>query len=384
MRVAINLLTDHPDHPSGAHWFWTRVIPEMAKRLDDDEELHVLVSPRSRSLHDGYGHNVAHITFPWSNERPAWRTLSEHVYAPARLPRARIDVFSTLLAPLVKPAPGLVVHFKTLHAYTEPASVRPTARLYRRLSYPRTARLADAIILNSESLRQEVLRYLDVDEDKLHLIPEAVDHELFRPGDPAESRDHIARTYGITEPFVLFANFGQSSLDFEIRLFLADITNSVIVQNDVRFAVVEAFKNHGIEIPFPHLTLYMAQNKPGRSSTERRVGPPDVEQKPGREAVPPQGVLRLLFQAAEGILHTGEAWLKPIATGVRWRSPKRRTDEARADRAGGAVKSHSCLLQLLAYSQTFPTSTSSGAIVSGRRAAGLNTNSPRRARTPQN
>ena len=34
MRVAINLLTDDPGHPSGAHWFWTRVIPEMARRLD--------------------------------------------------------------------------------------------------------------------------------------------------------------------------------------------------------------------------------------------------------------------------------------------------------------------------------------------------------------
>ena len=55
MRVAINLLTDDPSNPSGAHWFWTRVIPEMAKRLTDDEELYLLVSPRSRPMHDGYG-----------------------------------------------------------------------------------------------------------------------------------------------------------------------------------------------------------------------------------------------------------------------------------------------------------------------------------------
>ena len=39
MRVAINLLTDDPANPSGAHWFWTRVIPEMASRLTDGEEL---------------------------------------------------------------------------------------------------------------------------------------------------------------------------------------------------------------------------------------------------------------------------------------------------------------------------------------------------------
>ncbi len=55
MRVAINLLTDDPDHPSGAHWFWTRIIPEMAPHLAEDEELHLLVSPRSRATHQGYG-----------------------------------------------------------------------------------------------------------------------------------------------------------------------------------------------------------------------------------------------------------------------------------------------------------------------------------------
>jgi glycosyltransferase involved in cell wall biosynthesis len=206
MRVAINLLTDDPAHPSGAHWFWTRIIPEMAKRLTDEEEFHLLVSPRSRPLHEGYGPNVNYITFPWSNERPPLRTLSEHLYTPFRLPRAGIDVFSTLMAPLFNPSWSLVVHFKTLHAYTAPGSVRPTARLYRRLSYPRTARLAEAIIINSESLRGEVQHYLDVDAAKLRLIPEAVDHELFRPGDRAEAWQRVSERYGVTAPFVLFVS----------------------------------------------------------------------------------------------------------------------------------------------------------------------------------
>ncbi len=81
-----------------------------------------------------------------------------------------------------------MVHFKTMHAYTAPQSLRRSVRLYRRLSYPRTARVADAIIINSESLRAEVQRYLDVDPAKLRLIPEAVDHDLFHPGDPDEAR----------------------------------------------------------------------------------------------------------------------------------------------------------------------------------------------------
>jgi glycosyltransferase involved in cell wall biosynthesis len=206
MRVAINLLTDDPANPSGAHWFWTRVIPEMAGRLTDGEEFHLLVSPTSRPMHQGYGANVHYITFPWSNESPSKRTLSEHLYAPVRLPLSRIDVLSTLMAPIVRSAPSLVVHFKTLHAYTAPQSVRLAARLYRRMSYPRTSKIADAIVINSESLRREVTHYLDVDPAKLHLIPEAVDHEVFRPGDRDEAWRQVSTRHGVSRPFVLFVS----------------------------------------------------------------------------------------------------------------------------------------------------------------------------------
>jgi glycosyltransferase involved in cell wall biosynthesis len=205
MRVAINLLTDDPDNPSGAHWFWTRVIPEMAKRLETGEELHLLVSPKSRQHHQGYGPNVFYITYPWSNERRVLRTLSEHLYSPVRLPLSHIDVFNTLMAPMVNIPWSLVVHMKTMHAFTDPASLTPMARAYRRMNYPRTAQAAKAIIINSHSLRAEIEQYLNVDTSKLKLIYEAVDHDLFRPGDAGAARERVA-TYGVTKPFVLFVS----------------------------------------------------------------------------------------------------------------------------------------------------------------------------------
>jgi glycosyltransferase involved in cell wall biosynthesis len=205
MRVAINLLTENPQLPSGAHWFWTRVIPEMAERLEPGEELHLLVSPKSRPHYEGYGPNVSYITYPWSNERRNLRTLSEHLYSPVRLPLSRIDVFSTLMAPVVNFPWSLVLHFKTMHAYTAPEAIKPLPRLYRQMNYPRSARVADAIIINSESLRAEIQRYLKVDPRKLKLIYEAVDHDLFRPGDTGAARAHVAR-YGVTKPFVLFVS----------------------------------------------------------------------------------------------------------------------------------------------------------------------------------
>jgi glycosyltransferase involved in cell wall biosynthesis len=205
MRVAINLLTEDPAHPSGAHWFWTRVIPEMAARLTDGEELHLIVSPRARHAYEGLGPNVHYITYPWSNERRTLRTLSEHVYSPIRLPLAGIDVFNTLMAPIVNPSWSLVLHFKTMHAFTQPDAISPLARAYRRFNYPRSAKAAEVIIINSESLRSEMTQHLDVDPGKLRLIHEAVDHDVFRPGDPDAARARIVG-HGVTKPFVLFVS----------------------------------------------------------------------------------------------------------------------------------------------------------------------------------
>ncbi|HTW08219.1 MAG TPA: glycosyltransferase family 1 protein, partial [Acidimicrobiales bacterium] len=174
--------------------------------LGPGEELHLVVSPKSKPLYQGYGPQVRYITFPWSNERRNLRTVSEHLYSPLRLPLNGIDIFNTLMAPLVNPTWSLVVHMKTMHAFTTPEALAPGARLYRRLSYPRSARLAKAVIINSETLRSELEQYLDVNPEKLRLVHEAVDHELFKPGDAAAARCQLTERYGVNGPFVLFVS----------------------------------------------------------------------------------------------------------------------------------------------------------------------------------
>lgn len=207
LSVAINLLTEDPRHPSGAHWFWTRMIPEMAARLGRHEELHLLVSPASRRLYRDYAtaDGVHFVTYPWSNERRSLRTLGEHLYSPIRLPLSRVDVLSTLMAPIVNPTWSLVIHMKTMHAYTTPDAIGWGTRTYRRMSYPRSARLAEAIIVNSHSIRSEIEQFLDVDPSKLRLIYEAVDHSVFTPGNTEAARARVAR-YGVVKPFVLFVS----------------------------------------------------------------------------------------------------------------------------------------------------------------------------------
>ena len=205
MRVAINLLTEDPHNPSGAHWFWTRIVPEMAHRLGPGEELHLILSPESRRAHPDYGDAVRYITFPWSNERRVLRTASEHLLSPIRLPLSHIDVLNTSVAPLMNPSWDLVIHIKTMHAFTTPEALSMGARAYRRLTYQRSARLAGAIIINSNSLRREIDQYLEVEPEKIRLIPEAVDHAVFKPGDRDAARANVA-SFGISRPFVLFVS----------------------------------------------------------------------------------------------------------------------------------------------------------------------------------
>ncbi len=52
-------------------------------------------------------------------------------------------------------------------------------------------------------------------------------------------------------PYVLFVEFGGSSLDFELRAYLRDVEECLSVASDLRFAIRKAFKASGIDIPFP-------------------------------------------------------------------------------------------------------------------------------------
>lgn len=59
------------------------------------------------------------------------------------------------------------------------------------------------------------------------------------------------------EPFVVWKDFGDSSLDFDVRAFLNDISRSLFVRSELRYAIYRALAEEGIEIPFPQRDIHV-------------------------------------------------------------------------------------------------------------------------------
>jgi small-conductance mechanosensitive channel len=57
------------------------------------------------------------------------------------------------------------------------------------------------------------------------------------------------------EPLILFLGFGESSLNFLFGVWFSK-TDFLPLRNSIQQDIHERFKEEGIEIPFPHLTVY--------------------------------------------------------------------------------------------------------------------------------
>jgi small-conductance mechanosensitive channel len=64
-------------------------------------------------------------------------------------------------------------------------------------------------------------------------------------------------------PDVLFKNFGDSSLDFELRVWISELWYNEQIMSDLRFAISQSFKENNIEIPFPQRDLHLRSSASG-------------------------------------------------------------------------------------------------------------------------
>jgi potassium efflux system protein len=80
-------------------------------------------------------------------------------------------------------------------------------------------------------------------------------------------------------PSVLFTGFGDSSVNFDVRVFIATRSQYVATVNDLLRRIDEGFRREGIEIPFPQRDLHLRSSDVELGHSGRAGSPPDVGEK---------------------------------------------------------------------------------------------------------
>ncbi|MEJ2060021.1 MAG: mechanosensitive ion channel [Gammaproteobacteria bacterium] len=129
---------------------------------------------------------------------------------------------------------------------------------------------ADVIVPNSELISAKVTNWMLYDRQGRVRVPVGVaygsDTQKVKEVLLEVAHNHPDVIKGsplVPEPRVLFLNFGDSSLNFELRCFVREIDDRLSVLSDLNFAVDAAFRREGIEIPFPQRDIHVRNWPPG-------------------------------------------------------------------------------------------------------------------------
>ena len=117
-----------------------------------------------------------------------------------------------------------------------------------------TFQRASVIIPNSELISSSVINWTH--KNKLGRVEVVVG--VSYDSDVDEVMDTLmaclkaeSRILNWPSPYVVFKDFGASSLDFDARGYIADIEEIISITSDLRVSIARAFREKGIEIPFP-------------------------------------------------------------------------------------------------------------------------------------
>jgi small-conductance mechanosensitive channel len=130
----------------------------------------------------------------------------------------------------------------------------------------------NVVVIPNSKLAQSVVTNYYLPEKRMSLLipisvsyssdPEQIERILVE--EAKKGAADIPGLLGDPEPFVRFIpGFGDSSLDFTLICQVAEFTDQYLAQHELRKRIFKRFQAEGVEIPFPHRTVYLRGKKDG-------------------------------------------------------------------------------------------------------------------------
>jgi len=126
------------------------------------------------------------------------------------------------------------------------------------------------VVIPNSKLSQSIVTNYYLPEKRMSLLipigvsyssdPEKVEKILVEEAKKGVGK--IPGLLGDPEPFVRFIpGFGDSSLDFTLICQVQEFVDQYLAQHELRKRIFKRFHDEGIEIPFPHRTVYLREEK---------------------------------------------------------------------------------------------------------------------------
>jgi glycosyltransferase involved in cell wall biosynthesis len=186
VRVGISLLTLSPGELGGSETY----ARQLVKALSSVGTLEYAVFVPARAK-DAAGRLPAIEV----REPPVARGGPARIAAMAlstfrsRKVRTKLDtvdvVHYALTVPLPRTKAPTVVTLHDVQHRDHPDFFGPARRSFRRIAYDRATQSAEAVVVTSEFVRGRALEQLELDPSRIHVVPHAINHTVFRPGDEA-------------------------------------------------------------------------------------------------------------------------------------------------------------------------------------------------------
>ena len=127
------------------------------------------------------------------------------------------------------------------------------------------------IVPNSEFINNRVINWSHNDRNVRFHVPVGVSYNE----DPAQIKEillDVARNHKDVlkrpAPDVLFVEYGDSSLNFDLLVWTSTYINKpIILKSQLYYEIFEKFKEHDIEIPFPQRDLHIKSGLPQNDKT---------------------------------------------------------------------------------------------------------------------
>ena len=197
MRIGIDV---RKLHDFGIGTYIRNLLRQLA-RLDSETDYVLLCRPEDRGALAGLGENFRPVTEPAANY-----SLAEQIKVPWALRREKVALFHAphyVLPPLVSCRSVVTIH-DCIHLMFPEYLPNRLALAYARASIAGASKRATRVLTVSESSKRDILRFVDIPAEKIHVIYNAYD-ERFGVNPREEDIVRVRERYQLGHDFVLYA-----------------------------------------------------------------------------------------------------------------------------------------------------------------------------------